>query len=41
MVKPLVMQPKEVNGGYMVDGDLDRILPLLSQLQMRRLAGAH
>jgi class I fructose-bisphosphate aldolase len=31
MVEPLVMQPNEVKGGYMVDGDLDKILPLVRQ----------
>lgn len=31
MVEPLVMQPNEQQGGYMVDGDLDKILPLVRQ----------
>ncbi|MGG1516453.1 aldolase [Paenibacillus oryzisoli] len=31
MVEPLVMQPNEVNGGYMVDGDLRKIMPLVRQ----------
>ena len=31
MVEPLVMQPNERQGGYMVDGDLDKILPLVRQ----------
>ncbi|MCL6549056.1 MAG: aldolase [Alicyclobacillus sp.] len=31
MVEPLVMQPNEVAGGYMVDGDLDKIVPLVRQ----------
>ncbi|MPZ17824.1 MAG: aldolase [Luteitalea sp.] len=31
MVEPLVMQPNEVKGGYMVDGTLDKILPLVRQ----------
>ncbi|HLW00122.1 MAG TPA: hypothetical protein VKT82_15745 [Ktedonobacterales bacterium] len=31
MVEPLVMQPNERNGGYMVDGDLNKILPLVRQ----------
>jgi DhnA family fructose-bisphosphate aldolase class Ia len=30
MVEPLVMQDN-TNGGYMVDGDLDKILPLVRQ----------
>ncbi len=31
MVEPLVMQPNERAGGYTVDGDLDKILPLVRQ----------
>lgn len=31
MVEPLVMQPNSRAGGYMVDGDLARILPLVRQ----------
>ena len=31
MVEPLVMQPNEQRGGYMVDGDIDKILPLVRQ----------
>jgi fructose-bisphosphate aldolase, class I len=31
MVEPLVMQGNEVAGGYMVDGDIDKILPLVRQ----------
>lgn len=31
MVEPLVMQSNEKAGGYMVDGDLDKILPLVRQ----------
>jgi DhnA family fructose-bisphosphate aldolase class Ia len=31
MVEPLVMQPNERGGGYMVDGDLQKILPLVRQ----------
>lgn len=31
MVEPLVMQPNEEKGGYMVDGDLDKIMPLVRQ----------
>jgi len=31
MVEPLVMQGNEVVGGYMVDGDIDKILPLVRQ----------
>src|SRR5258708_39597128 len=31
MVEPLVMQVNAVFGGYMVDGDLDKILPLVRQ----------
>jgi len=31
MVEPLVMQANSVAGGYMVDGDLDKILPLVRQ----------
>src|SRR5581483_1295698 len=29
MVEPLVMQPNTRGGGYMVDGDLKKILPLV------------
>ena len=31
MVEPLVMQSNETKGGYMVDGDLEKILPLVRQ----------
>jgi DhnA family fructose-bisphosphate aldolase class Ia len=31
MVEPLVMQPNERAGGYMVDGDIGKILPLVRQ----------
>jgi class I fructose-bisphosphate aldolase len=31
MVEPLVMQPNERAGGYMVDGDIAKILPLVRQ----------
>ncbi len=31
MVEPLVMRPNEEAGGYMVDGDLDKIVPLVRQ----------
>lgn len=31
MVEPLVMQPNEKQGGYMVDGDLRKIVPLVRQ----------
>lgn len=31
MVEPLVMQSNETHGGYMVDGDLNKILPLVRQ----------
>lgn len=31
MIEPLVMQDNSVAGGYMVDGDIDRILPLVRQ----------
>ena len=31
MVEPLVMQPNDQAGGYMVDGDIDKILPLVRQ----------
>src|SRR5579859_1943265 len=31
MIEPLVMQPNEKAGGYMVDGDLEKILPLVRQ----------
>ncbi len=31
MVEPLVMQANESAGGYMVDGDIDKILPLVRQ----------
>jgi len=31
MVEPLVMQPNAPKGGYMVDGDLNKILPLVRQ----------
>lgn len=29
MVEPLVMQPNDRNGGYMVDGDVEKIVPLV------------
>lgn len=31
MVEPLVMQPNDEQGGYMVDGDIDKIMPLVRQ----------
>ena len=31
MVEPLVFQPNEKSGGYMVDGDVKKILPLVRQ----------
>ncbi len=31
MVEPLVMLPNEKQGGYMVDGDIDKIVPLVRQ----------
>ncbi len=31
MVEPLVMQPNEAAGGYMVDGDPEKIVPLVRQ----------
>ena len=31
MVEPLVMQDNKESGGYMVDGDLDKIMPLVRQ----------
>lgn len=31
MVEPLVMQPNEKKGGYMVDGDPNKIIPLVRQ----------
>jgi fructose-bisphosphate aldolase, class I len=31
MIEPLVMQPNEVSGGYMVDGDIKKIVPLVRQ----------
>jgi len=31
MVEPLVMQANDARGGYMVDGDIDKILPLVRQ----------
>ena len=31
MIEPLVMQSNETAGGYMVDGDLEKILPLVRQ----------
>ena len=31
MIEPLVMQPNEIAGGYMVDGDPDKIIPLVRQ----------
>jgi DhnA family fructose-bisphosphate aldolase class Ia len=31
MIEPLVMQPNSSAGGYMVDGDIDKIMPLVRQ----------
>ena len=31
MIEPLVFQPNQKAGGYMVDGDLDKIVPLVRQ----------
>jgi fructose-bisphosphate aldolase, class I len=31
MVEPLVMRANSIDGGYMVDGDIDKILPLVRQ----------
>ncbi len=31
MIEPLVFRPNHANGGYMVDGDLQKILPLVRQ----------
>ena len=31
MIKPLVFQPNEKAGGYMVDGDAQKIIPLVRQ----------
>ncbi|MHA0856369.1 class I fructose-bisphosphate aldolase [Paenibacillus sp. CMAA1364] len=31
MVEPLVMLPNDVKGGYMVDGDIQKIMPLVRQ----------
>ena len=31
MIEPLVFRPNEKAGGYMVDGDIDKILPLVRQ----------
>jgi DhnA family fructose-bisphosphate aldolase class Ia len=31
MIEPLVFQPNQKAGGYMVDGDLDKIMPLVRQ----------
>ena len=31
MIEPLVFQPNAAKGGYMVDGDLNKILPLVRQ----------
>ncbi|MEO6001237.1 MAG: hypothetical protein ABIN89_30580 [Chitinophagaceae bacterium] len=31
IVEPLVMRDNLMNGGYMVDGDIDKILPLVRQ----------
>ncbi|TBL76357.1 class I fructose-bisphosphate aldolase [Paenibacillus thalictri] len=31
MVEPLVMQANEIAGGYMVDGDIEKIIPLVRQ----------
>lgn len=31
MVEPLVFQPNDEKGGYMVDGDIDKIMPLVRQ----------
>ena len=31
MVEPLVMLPNDIKGGYMVDGDINKIMPLVRQ----------
>jgi DhnA family fructose-bisphosphate aldolase class Ia len=31
MIEPLVFRPNDIAGGYMVDGDLDKIMPLVRQ----------
>ncbi|KGX84561.1 class I fructose-bisphosphate aldolase [Pontibacillus marinus] len=31
MVEPLVMQANDISGGYMVDGDIEKIVPLVRQ----------
>lgn len=31
MVEPLVMLPNEIKGGYMTDGDIEKIMPLVRQ----------
>lgn len=31
MIEPLVFQPNTTHGGYMVDGDIDKIIPLVRQ----------
>jgi hypothetical protein len=31
MVEALVMKPEEEGGGYRVDGDIDKIMPLVRQ----------
>jgi class I fructose-bisphosphate aldolase len=31
MIEPLVMRPSATSGGYLVDGDIDRIVPLVRQ----------
>ena len=31
MIEPLVFQPNATAGGYMVDGDLEKIMPLVRQ----------
>src|SRR3954447_4160523 len=31
MIEPLVFQPNQKSGGYMVDGDLEKIMPLVRQ----------
>ncbi len=31
MIEPLVMQSNDIAGGYMVDGDIEKIIPLVRQ----------
>jgi DhnA family fructose-bisphosphate aldolase class Ia len=31
MIEPLVFRPNEISGGYMIDGNIDKILPLVRQ----------